>query len=104
MSAEEINEVVKLCQEVITSLSTLSPSYEDKTTVHQNFNFNQKAELSNIEAFLGWLDLELVELKKMVEEYDRIESEELSVDEIEKKIRDLKQKAEQDKEERPKAE
>ncbi|MGC8934057.1 MAG: hypothetical protein ACP5LN_02785 [Thermoproteota archaeon] len=104
MSAEEINEVVKLCQEVITSLSTLFPNYEDKTTVHQNFNFNQKAELSNIEAFLGWLDLELVELKKMVEEYDRIESEELSVDEIEKKIRDLKQKAEQDKEERPKAE
>jgi len=104
MSTEEINEVVKLCQEVIASLSTLSPSYEDKITVHQNFNFNQKAELSNIEAFLGWLDLELVELKKMVEEYDRIESEELSVDEIEKKIRDLKQKAEQDKEERPKAE
>jgi hypothetical protein len=94
MSTMEVNEVVKLCQEVITSLSTLSLDHENKVFVRQNFNFNQKAEPSNVEAFLGWLDLELVELKKMVEEYDKIESEELSVDEIERRLRDLRQKVE----------
>jgi|YelNatPaOPRAMG01_1025707.scaffolds.fasta_scaffold10085_7 hypothetical protein len=94
MSTVEVNEVVKLCQEVITSLSTLSLDHENKVFVRQNFNFNQKAEPSNVEAFLGWLDLELVELKKMVEEYDKIESEELSVDEIERRLRDLRQKVE----------
>ncbi|NHV05926.1 MAG: hypothetical protein HA495_01150 [Thaumarchaeota archaeon] len=94
MSTVEVNEVVKLCQEVITSLSTLSLDHEDKVFVRQNLNFNQKAEPSNVEAFLGWLDLELVELKKMVEEYDKIESEELSVDEIERRLRDLRQKVE----------
>jgi hypothetical protein len=94
MSTVEVNEVVKLCQEVITSLSTLSLDHENKVFARQNLNFNQKAEPSNVEAFLGWLDLELVELKKMVEEYDKIESEELSVDEIERRLRDLRQKVE----------
>ncbi|MBO3762612.1 MAG: hypothetical protein QXS21_01790 [Thermoproteota archaeon] len=98
MSNEEISEVIELCQEIITSLSTLPFKYESKPLTYQGFNLNnlnQKAELS-IEAFLGELDLELIELKKMVEEYDKIESEELSVEDIEKKIKNLKQKVEQE--------
>lgn len=97
MPTEKIDEVVKLCQEVIASLSVLSFNHEDKTFTHQNLNnFSRRVESSNIETFLGQLDMELVELKKMVEEYDKIESEELSVDEIERRITNLKQRVEQE--------
>lgn len=99
MSTEEINEVVRLCQEVINSLSTFALKYEDKKSmsIPQSFTFNnQKPEPESIEAFLGWLDLKLAELKKMVEEYDEIEAEELSLDEIETRIKDLREKARQE--------
>lgn len=103
MSTEEISEVIKLCKEVIASLSASTPSfkYDDRMIKAVKVTVNEHETRPNIEAFLGWLDLELVELKKMVEEYDKIELEELSVDEIEKRIKDLRQKVEQETEKKP---
>lgn len=94
--SEEVNEVVRLCQEVIASL--LREKVEGEDEKHTSYSsLNRNAKFNSMEEFLGWLDLEIAELKKMAEEYEKIDSEELSVDEIEKRLKDLKLRIEREK-------
>jgi len=89
MSEEKIREAIQLCDEALNLIKS------------KRGNFSLSSELSNtetnsfsLESFIGWLDLEISELKDLIDKYDSIDAEPMSIEEIKKRYEELKLKIE----------